>query len=101
MASMQQMTDSEIIHALGGITAVARLLEIKPPSVHAWLENGIPEGRLRELAPQIEIKSNGRFSRVQRWPDKFSFYWPELAQGLTTQAQAATENVAEQGAAHV
>lgn len=95
---MQQMTDSEIIQALGGITAVARLLDIKPPSVHGWLENGIPEGRLRELAPQIEIKSSGRFSRIQRWPDKYAFYWPELAQSPGSTVQAATENVAGQGA---
>lgn len=73
------MTDTEIIHLLGGVTSVARMLEIKPPSVHAWLEDGIPEGRLRELAGQIEIKSEGRFSRRERWPDKFAFYWPELA----------------------
>lgn len=94
MASMQQMTDTEIIHALGGITAVARLLEIKPPSVHAWLENGIPEGRLRELAPQIEIKSGGRFSRKERWPEKFAFYWPELRDSPASPDQPVTENVA-------
>lgn len=73
------MTDTEIIQLLGGVTSVARMLEIKPPSVHAWLEDGIPEGRLRELAGQIEIKSEGRFTRRERWPDKFAFYWPELA----------------------
>lgn len=74
------MSDPEIICLLGGVTSVARMLEIKPPSVHAWLEDGIPESRLRELAGQIEIKSEGRFTRRERWPDKFAFYWPELAQ---------------------
>lgn len=78
------MTDQEIIQTLGGVTAVARMLEIKPPSVYEWLENGIPESRLRELAAQIEIKSEGRFTRRDRWPEKFAFYWPELA----TQPQA-------------
>lgn len=73
------MTDSEIIELLGGVTAVARMLEIKPPSVHAWLQDGIPESRLRELAGQIEVKSGGRFSRRARWPEKYAFYWPELA----------------------
>lgn len=77
---MSELTDPEIIQLLGGVTAVARLLEIKPPSVHAWLESGIPEPRLRELAGQIEIKSKGRFSRKRRWPEKFAFYWPELAE---------------------
>lgn len=73
------MTDTEIIELLGGVTAVARMLDIKPPSVHAWLQEGIPEARLRELAGQIEIKSGGRFSRRERWPEKYAFYWPELA----------------------
>lgn len=77
--AMSSMTDHEIIQLLGGVTSVARMLSIKPPSVHAWLVDGIPEGRLRELAAQIEIKSNGRFTRRDRWPDKFAFYWPELA----------------------
>ena len=90
-----KMTDTEIIHLLGGVTSVARMLEIKPPSVHAWLEDGIPEGRLRELAGQIEIKSEGRFTRRERWPDKYTFYWPELAQVPANQAQPATESVAQ------
>ena len=89
------MTDTEIIRLLGGITSVARMLDIKPPSVHAWLEDGIPEGRLRELAGQIEIKSAGRFTRRNRWPEKFAFYWPELAAATATQAQTATETVAQ------
>ena len=89
------MTDIEIIELLGGVTAVARMLEIKPPSVHAWLQDGIPEARLRELAGQIEIKSCGRFSRRDRWPEKFAFHWPELAQAPSNIAQTATENVAQ------
>lgn len=87
---MTQMTDAEIIRLLGGVTAVARMLGIKPPSVHGWLEEGIPDGRLRELAGQIEIKSEGKFSRKDRWPEKYAFYWPELA----GTAQAATNSVA-------
>lgn len=79
------LTDTEIIHMLGGVTSVARMLEIKPPSVHAWLQDGIPETRLRELAAQIEIKSGGRFTRRERWPEKFAFYWPELAPQPTGQ----------------
>lgn len=73
------MTDAEIIRSLGGVTAVARLLGIKPPSVHSWLVDGIPEPRLIALAGQIELKTAGRFSRRERWPDRYSIYWPELA----------------------
>lgn len=88
------MTDAEIIELLGGVTAVARMLDIKPPSVHAWLHEGIPEGRLRDLAGQVEILSGGRFTRRGRWPDKYAFYWPELAQAPASPEQTATELVA-------
>jgi DNA-binding transcriptional regulator YdaS (Cro superfamily) len=91
------MTAPEIIQLLGGVTSVARMLGIKPPSVHAWLENGIPEDRLRELAGQIEIKSEGRFSRREQWPDRYAFYWPELAPALANTGQGATGVVAGQG----
>lgn len=90
------MNDSEIINVLGGVPSVARMLNIKPPSVYEWLMEGkgIPEYRLRELAGQIEIMSEGRFTRKERWPDKYAFYWPELAQAQANSAQAASETVA-------
>lgn len=91
------MADSEIIQLLGGATCVARLLGIKPPSVQGWLETGIPEGRLIELAAQIEVKSEGRFTRISRWPDRYAVIWPELAQAHAERAQAATETVAHHG----
>lgn len=97
------MTDLEIIKLLGGQAEVARMCDIKPPSVNEWLTSGkgIPEGRLRELAPQIEIRSNGRFSRRARWPEKYLFYWPELAQVQPTIVQVATQTVASgQGVAN-
>ena len=94
-----EMTDAEIIEVLGGVTAVARMLDIKPPSVSGWLETGIPEGRLRDLAGQIEIKSGGRFTRKERWPKKFDFYWPELAKSQALQAKPAINVVAEAQAA--
>jgi hypothetical protein len=96
------MNDFEIINVLGGVPCVARMLDIKPPSVYEWLMEGkgIPEYRLRELAGQIEIKSQGRFTRKERWPDKYAFYWPELAESQQTQAQAAPETVAPQNATH-
>lgn len=82
---MTEISDAEIIALLGGVTAVARMLDIKAPSVHEWIANGIPEGRLRELAAQIELRSGGRFQRRRRWPEKYAFYWPELAQQTTEQ----------------
>lgn len=94
IAAMPKLTTQEIIGLLGGITVVARMLDIKPPSVHAWLKDGIPDSRLVALAAQIELKSGGRFSRKMRWPEKFSIYWPELAQAPASPAQAATEKIA-------
>jgi hypothetical protein len=92
------MTDLEIIKLLGGPTAIAKLLGIKPPSVHEWQTTGIPETRLRELAGHLEIVSEGRFQRRERWPDRFAFYWPEMAQSHANAIQPATETVANQGA---
>jgi len=50
------MTDSEIIEALGGTFAVARLCKVKSPSVSEWKRNGIPQARrqyLELLRPDI------------------------------------------------
>lgn len=38
-----------VIDRLGGTTAVARLCECKPPSVHQWRIDGIPKYRLQFL----------------------------------------------------
>ncbi|MFD1558321.1 hypothetical protein ACFSHT_22270 [Paraburkholderia silviterrae] len=38
-----------IIDRLGGTTAVAKLFDIKPPSVHGWRSDGIPKYRLQFL----------------------------------------------------
>lgn len=89
-ANNDRMNDTEIIQLLGGVTEVARMLGIK----HAWIKEGIPEGRLRDLAAQIEIRSAGRFTRRDRWPDKYAFYWPELAQAPASHAQTATQSIA-------
>ena len=74
------MHSREIIDILGGITAVAKQFGIKPPSVHHWATSGIPEGRLREMAAQLEFRTGGRFNRRERWPETYGFFWPELAQ---------------------
>lgn len=38
-----------LIDRLGGTTAVAKLCECKPPSVHQWRTDGIPNYRLQFL----------------------------------------------------
>ncbi|CAM3827494.1 hypothetical protein [Castellaniella denitrificans] len=47
--------DSAIIESLGGTTAVARMCDIKIPSVSGWKRKGIPQARrmyLRLLHPE-------------------------------------------------
>jgi hypothetical protein len=43
------MTASEIIDALGGTLEVARMCEVRPPSVSEWRKTGIPKARLMFL----------------------------------------------------
>ncbi|CAG4900591.1 helix-turn-helix domain-containing protein [Paraburkholderia saeva] len=38
-----------VIDRLGGTSAVARICECKPPSVHQWRTDGIPKPRLQFL----------------------------------------------------
>lgn len=70
------LNDSELIDRLGGTAVVARMLRIKPPSVHEWRSSGIPKQRLIQLGAEIE-KSAG----MKRWdlrPDDWHRIWPEL-----------------------
>lgn len=49
------MNASQIIKRLGGTAEVARLCEVKPPSVSEWKRVGIPRAReqyLRLLKPE-------------------------------------------------
>lgn len=51
-----QHPDSEIIDALGGTAAVARLCQVKPPSVSDWRKEGIPQARrmfLEAVRPDV------------------------------------------------
>jgi len=38
-----------VIDRLGGTTAVAKICECQPPSVHQWRNDGIPKYRLQFL----------------------------------------------------
>lgn len=74
------MTSSEMIDRLGGTTAVAKLLNVKPPSVHGWRAGGIPDDKLIRLAPILERVTNGEVTRKDLRPDDWESIWPELAQ---------------------
>lgn len=43
------MDPNQIIDALGGTAEVARLCDVKPPSVSEWRTSGIPKARLMFL----------------------------------------------------
>ncbi|HCW18797.1 MAG TPA: hypothetical protein DHL02_12775 [Achromobacter sp.] len=48
--------DSDIIDALGGTAAVARLCKVKDPSVSDWRKTGIPAARrmyLETIRPDV------------------------------------------------
>lgn len=96
---MNTLSDREIITILGGPASVARLVRVRAPSVQGWLTSGIPEGRLIELAAEIEKRAPDRFSRRTRWPERYQLIWPELADAPTPDHPRATQR-AEQGAAN-
>lgn len=81
MIAMANNIACEIIEILGGTAATARLAGVKSPSVSAWKKNGIPDDRLVFLAPSIEQISNGKYNRINLFPDKWKQIWPELAKG--------------------
>lgn len=88
-ANLWFVQHAEIIKLLGGPTAVARLLGIKPPSVHRWTETGIPDLRLIELGAEIERRSCGRVTRRDLFPERFGLIWPELANHGAADCQEA------------
>jgi hypothetical protein len=59
---MEKPNDSDIIDRLGGTTEVARICQIKPPSVSEWRTTGIPPARrqyLQLLRPDAFGLENG------------------------------------------
>lgn len=56
--SITMHTDTEIIDALGGTAAVARLCQVKKPSVSEWRKKGIPSARrmyLEAVRPDVFV----------------------------------------------
>lgn len=68
------MTDNQLIEALGGPAAVARMLGIRTPSVSGW--NQIPTDRKIRLAVIAEDK--GITTRKDIFPDTYQDIWIEL-----------------------
>lgn len=64
-------TASEVIDRLGGTAAVAKLCEIKAPSVSEWRRNGIPRPWLKflQLAKPEAFQASNRKQRHMRSED--------------------------------
>lgn len=72
---MQTVAD-QIIDALGGSTAVSRMMDAPLSTVHSWRKNGVPRSRLAHLRllasvekPEVDIDlivSNGGASAEQK-----------------------------------
>lgn len=75
-----QVTAGQIIDILGGTFAVAKILNIKPPSVSDWRSaNTIPDDKLVRLSVKIEEVTNSTITRQILFPDDWETIWPELA----------------------
>lgn len=55
MLKIVPMNYSDLINFFGSQSKAARALNVKPPSVHQWKDDGIPETRQY----QIEVLTNG------------------------------------------
>lgn len=67
MAMDTKHPDSEIIDALGGTAAVARLCDVQPPSVSDWRKSGIPKARrmyLKLMRPDVFRKPKAQASEA-------------------------------------
>lgn len=73
------MTDDQLIESLGGCTAVANLLDIRPASVSGW--DSIPQDRKIYLA--VIAEDRGLCTRKELFPKTYQKIWPELRQQAT------------------
>ena len=92
-AGMEQTSPvGKAAQIVGGLTTLARMLGVSPPTVHEWktLKRPVPASR----CIAIVRATNGRVTLQQLRPDDWQDYWPEHAQALASTAQTATENVA-------
>ena len=68
------------IEALGGISATAAVLGVKPPTVSEWVRGKRPIPSEKCVA--IERALNGRVSRTQLYSGDARALWPELFVGV-------------------
>jgi DNA-binding transcriptional regulator YdaS (Cro superfamily) len=88
-----EIDHAHIIRQLGGVTAVAQRLNIKPPSVSPWAKSGIPDGRMLELA--VDVEAVTKYKRWHLRPSDWHLIWPELigTKGAPTVKSAVAEPI--------
>lgn len=64
--------------AVGGLSCLARILNVKPPTVSQWISHSRPIPVERCAA--IERATNGVVTRQQLRPNDWALIWPELAE---------------------
>ena len=85
------MKHANIIMNLGGTFAVAKLLNVQPPTVSRWKTNSsIPKDKLVRLA--VIAEGRGIATRQEIVPN-WREIWPELAAQFPQAAQAAEAEV--------
>lgn len=68
---------TEFIEKLGGTSAVADLVGIRPPSVSEWkASKSIPDNQLIRLA--VVAEERGIATRKELFPTEWQSIWPEL-----------------------
>jgi len=65
MPDMDQKPIERACEIVGGLTALARILSVKPPSVSGWISNRVPA----ERCPAIEKATGGQVTCEQLRPD--------------------------------
>lgn len=77
---------------VGGLTSLARMLGVAPPTVHEWktLKRQVPPAR----CVSITRITNGVITLQELRPNDWQDFWPELATPATL-SQPATQAVAQ------
>ena len=78
---------------VGGLTTLARMLGVSPPTVHEWKTHKRPVPASRCMS--IVRVTNGAVTLQELRPDDWANYWPEPAQAQANITQPATETVAQ------
>jgi hypothetical protein len=69
LAAMNTHPAENVLRELGGLTAVARLFEVRVPSVCGW-KRGIPPARLQTLRAWAQLPAGARLPNSELTPER-------------------------------